>query len=64
VGAISSWRKASYSGNNGANCVEVGAAVRVMAVRDSKDPGGAKLAFTPARWREFTRRVKDGAVPA
>jgi Domain of unknown function (DUF397) len=54
------WRKSSHSGANGGTCVEVGAAGRVVAVRDSKDPDGPKLAFTPADWRAFTRKVKDG----
>jgi hypothetical protein len=64
VGSVSLWRKSRHSGNNGGNCVEVGAAPCAVAVRDSKDPDGARLAFTPARWQEFTRRVKDAAAPA
>jgi hypothetical protein len=53
------WRKASHSTSNGGGCVEVasGPATHV-AVRDSKDPEGPKLAFTPHGWRAFTRRVK------
>jgi hypothetical protein len=62
VGAA--WRKASYSSANGGNCVEVGNIVRAVAVRDSQDPDGLKLAFAPGRWQEFTRRVKNGAGPA
>ncbi len=54
------WRKASYSGNGGA-CIEVGTSPRTVAVRDSKDPEGPKLAFTPGRWQEFTRSIKTGA---
>jgi hypothetical protein len=54
---VTSWRKASYSGTNGGNCVEVGNAGRI-AVRDSKDPEGPKLGFTPEQWRAFTRRIK------
>jgi hypothetical protein len=52
------WRKASYSNSNGGACVEVAGARDSVAVRDSKDPGGARLAFTPDGWRAFTRRVK------
>ena len=33
-----------------------------IAVRDTKDPGGPALAFTPAGWQAFTRRVRNGAV--
>jgi Domain of unknown function (DUF397) len=53
------WRKASYSSGNGGACIEVGSAPRTVAVRDSKDPDGPKLAFTPGRWQDFTRRVKN-----
>ena len=54
------WRKSSYSGTNGGNCVEVARNLPgVVAVRDSKDPGGPALAFTPADWRAFTAGIKD-----
>lgn len=54
------WRKASFSGAND-NCVEVadtpdGGA----AVRDSKDPDGSRLLFTPGEWDAFLRGVKAG----
>jgi hypothetical protein len=55
------WRKSSYSGNNGGQCVEVGAADRLIAVRDSMDPRGPALAFAPQDWRRFTDRLKAGA---
>ncbi len=55
------WRKASYSSSNGGTCVEIASNLpAVVAVRDSKDPVGPVLAFTPAEWKAFTRRVKDG----
>ncbi|HEU5029280.1 MAG TPA: DUF397 domain-containing protein [Spirillospora sp.] len=37
------WRKSSYSGGNGGECVEVADFAGVVAVRDSKDPDGPKL---------------------
>jgi hypothetical protein len=52
------WRKSTYSGANGGNCVEVAAAARTVAVRDSKDPGGPLLAFGPRAWERFARQVK------
>ena len=55
------WRKTSYSSGNGGNCVEVGIAPRAVAVRDSKNPDGPKLAFSREGWQDFTRRVKTGA---
>lgn len=54
------WRKSSYSSDDG-NCVEVtklGDGSRV--VRDSKNPTGAVLIFTPAEWAAFTAGMKDG----
>jgi hypothetical protein len=54
------WRKSSYSGNNGGQCVEV-AARDVVLVRDSKDPYGAMLEVAPEMWREFIGRVKNDA---
>lgn len=46
------WRKSSYSSAyNG--CVEVAEACERIFVRDSKNPGRAVLAFSPAAWREF-----------
>jgi hypothetical protein len=57
------WRKSSYSGNNGGECVEVAAGTRgTVAVRDSKDPDGPVLAFSPDWWEAFTRRVRGGAL--
>jgi hypothetical protein len=57
-GAI--WRKSKRS-NNGGNCVEVASNLPgVVAVRDSKDPGGPALVFTPDEWAAFTGGVRDG----
>ena len=55
------WRKSSYSGSNGGNCAEVADNLPgVVAMRDSKDPGGPVLAFTPDGWRAFTAAIKAG----
>jgi hypothetical protein len=55
------WRKSSYSGNGGSDCVEAGHNLGGMiAVRDSKDPDGPRLAFAPADWQSFTASVKAG----
>jgi len=53
------WRKSSYSGDNGGDCVEVGVAGLGVAVRDSKDPDGPLLAFARDEWRTFAERVKS-----
>jgi hypothetical protein len=52
------WRKSSYSGNNGGQCVEVGNSARVIVVRDNTNPTGPVLAFGPQDWRRFTDQIK------
>jgi hypothetical protein len=55
------WRKSSYSGTTGGNCVEVAQNLPgAVALRDSKDPDGPKLTFSPAVWQAFTAAVQDG----
>ena len=55
------WRKASYSTNNGGACVEIAANLPgVVAVRDSKDPDGPVLGFSPRVWAAFTSGMKAG----
>jgi hypothetical protein len=54
-----SWRTSSYSGDNGGNCVQVQVAVPIVAVRDSKDPGGPVLAFAAGAWTAFTEQVRQ-----
>ena len=53
-----SWRKSTYSGGNGGNCIQVAGLPGTIAVRDSKDPDGPALLFTAAEWAAFTARVK------
>ena len=56
------WRRASYSGSSGGGRVEVASGPGTVAVRDSKDPDGPRLAFTAGDWRAFLRQVKDGQL--
>jgi hypothetical protein len=58
------WRKSSYSGANGGNCTEVGAAPGAVLVRDSKNPDGPRLAFRPEAWKAFAVKVKTGTLAA
>ena len=47
------WRKSSHSGQSG-NCVEVARNLPgLVAVRDSKEPDGAKLVVSRKTWRAF-----------
>ncbi|GAB2710314.1 DUF397 domain-containing protein [Kitasatospora kifunensis] len=54
------WRKSSHSGGNGA-CVEIAVPAPVaVAVRDSKDPVGPWLHFSPAAWHAFATAAGHG----
>ena len=55
------WRKSSRSSDNGGQCVEVAMNLPgVVAVRDSKDPNGPKLLFSPTDWKTFVNSLKAG----
>jgi hypothetical protein len=54
---VMSWRKSSYSGNGGGNCIEVGQVVRNVVVRDTKDREGAVLAFGADAWADFLTTI-------
>jgi len=51
------WRKASYSSNGGANCVEVASADTVL-VRDTTNRDGGTLTFTADAWQSFVTGLK------
>ncbi|MFD9083219.1 DUF397 domain-containing protein [Streptomyces erythrochromogenes] len=52
------WRKASYSGSNGGECVEVAAQPCLVAVRDSKNPGGPVFTVAPEAFTAFVRSLR------
>jgi hypothetical protein len=53
------WHKSSFS--TGGNCVEVATTAEgAVLVRDSKDPHGPVLAFTPAEWDAFRHGIRAG----
>ncbi|MFJ4337724.1 DUF397 domain-containing protein [Streptomyces sp. NPDC088915] len=48
------WRKSSYSGTNGGECVEVADGFPgAVPVRDSKDPSRPPLVMGPGAWQTF-----------
>ncbi|KRV48472.1 toxin-antitoxin system toxin subunit [Wenjunlia vitaminophila] len=58
------WVKSSHSGGNGGQCVEwapdVAATHGTVPVRDSKNPTGPTLTFTPTGWKAFVYAVTRG----
>jgi hypothetical protein len=56
--SVAIWHKSTRS-NNGGACVEVAANLPdVVAVRDSKDREGPKLAVSSQSWSKFIQAVK------
>jgi hypothetical protein len=54
------WRKSTRSGDNNGACVEVADNLPgVVAVRDSKDPAGPVLTFSPHAWTAFVRAARS-----
>lgn len=53
------WLKALSSTANG-HCVEVASAVGNIAIRDSKDPDGPILVYTPSEFRAFLDGARNG----
>jgi len=52
------WRKSSRSGAYG-NCVELAWLDRQVGIRNSRDPRGPVLVYTPADLAAFVSRAKD-----
>jgi hypothetical protein len=56
------WRKSSYSGSQGGECLEVANAGTRVAVRDSKNVHGPQLAFPTAAFGTFLTAVTEAAL--
>jgi hypothetical protein len=53
------WRKASYSGNGGADCVETGSVPGAVLIRDTKDrERGPVLRISPEAWSTLMGKIK------
>ncbi|MBC2905305.1 DUF397 domain-containing protein [Streptomyces cupreus] len=51
------WRKSSYSGSSGGECVEVADLTPLVAIRDSKNPEVGILTLSPVSYAAFVRHV-------
>jgi hypothetical protein len=59
--SLAEWRKSARSSSEGQNCVEVAMNLPgVVAVRDSKDPGGPMIILARAAWHAFTLGAQAG----
>jgi hypothetical protein len=53
------WRKSSYSGGEGGNCVELSDQAGRVLVRDTQDLQGSVLTVSAGAWREFVGQVQE-----
>ncbi|MFE4060963.1 DUF397 domain-containing protein [Streptomyces sp. NPDC059096] len=59
------WRKSSYSGSNGGECIEVADGIpHTVPVRDSKTPEGPHLTFPQPTFDAFVHAVRQGEIKA
>ncbi|SDO07640.1 protein of unknown function [Streptomyces sp. cf386] len=56
------WRKSSYSGSSGGECVEVADLTPCLAVRDSKNPELGTLTLSPKAYAAFIGYVGRSSV--
>jgi hypothetical protein len=57
---MNNWRKSSYSGDGGSNCVEVADDDGRVFVRDSKNnQTGPILRFSADAWKAFAKQLKS-----
>jgi hypothetical protein len=56
--SMNTWRKSSYSGASGNDCVEVANSDSAVVVRDTTDRDGALLTVDVAAWGQFTASLR------
>ena len=52
------WRKSTYSGTNGGDCVEAAYMEGRILVRDTTDRGGVVISISPDAWLRFTGTLR------
>jgi hypothetical protein len=52
------WRKSSYSGTSGGDCVEAADLDGRILVRDTTDRGGVVLSLSPGAWHRLTGALR------
>ncbi|MEV4872597.1 DUF397 domain-containing protein [Streptomyces syringium] len=56
------WLKSSYSGGSGSECLEAAVGEVHTAVRDSKNPDRATIAFPHSAWADFVGAIRMGRL--
>jgi hypothetical protein len=58
--SASQWRKSSYSGGEGGDCVELSDLDVAVGVRDSKSPDEGYVALNRPAFAELVTQIKSG----
>ena len=58
VDTMNAWRKSSYSGSSGNNCVEVARSNNAVLARDTTNRDGALLTVDATAWQLFTASLR------
>ncbi|TDC74678.1 DUF397 domain-containing protein [Actinomadura sp. 7K507] len=53
------WKKASRSNDSGDACLELASNGEIVAIRDSKDPGGPKIFVNRGDFQRLAELLKD-----
>jgi hypothetical protein len=59
VKTAGNWRKSSYSGADGGECVEVASETGTVMLRDTLDRDAATLRVSASAWRGFIKDVQS-----
>jgi hypothetical protein len=55
---MGAWRKSSYSGSNGGDCVETADSNGTILIRDTANRDGGTLTLTAEAWQDFTATLR------
>ena len=58
------WRKSTFSGTNGGDCVEVAPTATGVLVRHSKRPEDGVIEFSHTNWSAFVSAAARGELPS
>ena len=54
---MGAWRKSTYSGSSGGDCVETASDTGTVLVRDTANQNGCTLSVPAAAWERFTKSL-------
>jgi hypothetical protein len=61
---VHAWRKSTFSGTNGGECVEVAPTASGVLIRHSKHLADGIIEFTSSEWDAFVAAAVNGNLPA